>query len=196
MQFAHGAWLQITQLHLIPLYLWFSLNPHFTFAVVISECLHVCVCVYICVCTCRHCVHACLCVRIYLHTYMWLWVFPMCVSVSVLWGGGFAFSLGRWGSRRRCCTCLCSLRGPSLRPAAHTPHRPRPNAGSHCWRRSRNSDQHPERWRWLLPVTHRGHMHWQLEHGQNRANTHKCQRHLFHSSLCSPLQQKLSQYIL
>lgn len=91
------------------------------------------------------------------------------------------FSLGRWGSPRRCCTCLCSLRGPSLRPAARTPHRPRPNAGSHCWRRSRNSDQRPERWRWLLPVTHRGQTHWQLEHGQNWTNTCKCHRHLLSS---------------
>ena len=81
------------------------------------------------------------------------------------------FSPGRRGSRRRCCTCLCSLRGPCLRPAARTPRLPRPDAGSHCWRRSRNSDQRPERWRWLSPVTHGGHVDRQLEHGANWANT-------------------------
>lgn len=101
------------------------------------------------------------------------------VSVSVCPPhGAIRLSPGRWGSRRRCCICLCSLRGPSLRPAARTPHRPRPNAGSHCWRRSRNSDQHPERWRWLSPVTRRGHTHRQLEHGRNWTNTCKCHRHL------------------
>lgn len=74
---------------------------------------------------------------------------------------------------------MCSLRGPCLRPAAHTPHHPRPNAGSHCWRHSRNSDQHPEQWRWLLPVTHRGQMHPRLEH---RSNTLECHKHLEESS--------------
>lgn len=61
----------------------------------------------------------------------------------------------RWGSQRTCCICWCFLRGLSLRPAARRPHLPRLNAGSHCWRRSHNSDQHPGRWRWPSPVTHR-----------------------------------------
>lgn len=110
----------------------------------------------------------------------------MCMLVSILCQ--IRFSPCRWGSRRRCCTCLCSLRGPSLRPAARTPHHPRPNAGSHCWRRSRNSDRHPERWHWLLPVTHRGHTHWQLEHGRNWTNTCKCHRHLLNNSRKLKLQ--------
>lgn len=109
----------------------------------------------------------------------------MCTTCTCVCGcrrtcrGVCFLSRGRWGIQRRCCICLCSLRGPCLRPAARTPHRPRPNAGSHCWRHSRNSDQRPEQWRWLLPVTHRGQMHPRLEH---TSNTLKHHRHLEESS--------------
>lgn len=109
------------------------------------------------------------CVSVYVHR------LHMCVVVSAYMSGLRVLSRGRRGSRRRCCICLCSHRGPSLRPAARTPHRPRPSAGSHCWRRSRSSGRRPERWRWLLPVTHRGQRHPRLEH---RSNTCKCHCHL------------------
>lgn len=122
--------------------------------------LHFCVCASICICICL-----CKCQCVYMYVGV-LFYFSYCSHSA-----GIQFSLGRWGSRRRCCTYLCFLRGPSLRPAAHTPHHLRPNAGSHCWRHSRNSDQHPEQWRLLLPVTDRGHTHWQLEHGQNCTNS-------------------------
>lgn len=115
------------------------------------------------------CLFACMYARLSVYTYMQALRIDVCACVIVcvptcLCECGyvcrsFQFSLGRSGSRRRCCTCSCSRREPSLRPAAHTPHRQRPNAGSHCWRRSRNSDQRPERWRWLSPVSHRGHTH-------------------------------------
>lgn len=118
-----------------------------------------------------------------LHTYVCVSaVVFKCVLVNRSPSGRIPFSPGRWGNRRRCYTCLCSLRGPSLRPAAHTPRRPRPNAGSHCWRRSRNSDRRPERWRWLLPVARGGQTHRQLEHEGNQTNTRKGHRHLLNSS--------------
>lgn len=153
-----------------------------------SVCLHLCVCVCLCARAgvfCFFCffflARARQCGCVHLHTYMSVYVYECVSGVSVSVRPPHAairLSPGRWGSRRRCCICLCSLRGPSLRPAARTPHRPRPNAGSHCWRRSRNSDQHPERWHWLSPVTHRGHTHRQLEHGRNWTNTCKCHHHL------------------
>lgn len=130
--------------------------------------LQVCMCVNMCVHVCV-CVSAWVSVSVHMHMCMFGNFLTAPFSLNVV-----RLSLGRWGSRRRCCTCLCFLHGPSLHPAAHTPRRPRPNAGSHCWRRSRNSDQRPERWRWLLPVSHRGHTHWLLEPGWNLTNTCKC----------------------
>lgn len=131
----------------------------------ISVQMCVCVCVFAWIHACVSILCALICI-LYISVGVSLCVFVCCCFVPHA-SLQIHISLGKWGSRRRCCTCSGFLRGPSLHPAARTPRRPRPNAGWRCWRRSRNSGLRPERWRLLSPV--RAHVHSRSEQNDTRA---------------------------
>lgn len=81
-------------------------------------------------------------------------LFPFTISLSfpLLLSYAHIFSRRKEWSQRRCCICCCCPRGLCHHPVWCRLHRQRPDAESHCSRRSHSSDQHPERSRWLAPT--------------------------------------------